>query len=413
MRRLFLSALAAGSLATPTAAQTIAITGGTVVTAPGEHVEGGTVLFRNGVIVAAGRNVTVPAGATRVDASGKWVTAGFIHVSANAGLGVRGLNGFGESAQSGDITASFVVRDGIDPDAVDIPVTRAGGVTTGLLRPNGTFLAGQGTLVDFAGDRIEAMEVKSPAAMVINLTAQARSAGGGARAGTLARLRSLFADAQEYARRRADYRRAAIQPLGAPAAELEALLPVLDGREPVVFLANTKYDIQNVLRLAAEFKVKAILGGGTEAWKVAPELAAANIPVWLNPMEDIPSFDGLGARLDNATLLQQAGVAISLAHQDPGGERNLRFGAGNTVRNGLTWDQAFRAVTLGPAEQLGIADRYGSLAPGKVANVVVWSGDPFEFSSVAERVYIRGQETTLRTRETELLERYRTLPPKY
>ena len=132
----------------------------------------------------------------------------------------------------------------------------------------------------------------------------------------------------------------------------------------------------------------------------------------VQPLRDIPDFDGLGARLDNATLLRTAGVEVILAQSDDGGDRNLRFLAGNAVRNGMTWDDALKAVTLAPARALGLTDR-GSLEPGKVANVVVWSGDPFEFSSVAEKVYIRGVETSLRTREDELRERYRRLPVLY
>jgi imidazolonepropionase-like amidohydrolase len=149
----------------------------------------------------------------------------------------------------------------------------------------------------------------------------------------------------------------------------------------------------------------------SEAWKVAAELAAERIPVAIDPTTDIPSFDGLGARLDNAALLRAAGVSVVLAGGDPGGERSLRYGAGSAVAHGMSWDDALRAVTLAPAEAFGIADRYGALAVERAANVVIWSGDPFEFSSRAEKVMIRGVVTSLNTRENELRERYRTLPP--
>jgi imidazolonepropionase-like amidohydrolase len=201
-----------------------------------------------------------------------------------------------------------------------------------------------------------------------------------------------------------------MQELSAPAAELEALLPVLTEEMPIVISANRAIDIRNALRLTAEFKLRTILTGAVEAWQVAGEIVAAGVPVVLEPNTDIPSFDGLGARLDNATLLRAAGVSVIIAQGDPGGERQLRFGAGNAVRNGLTWDDALAAITLNPAQAFGLTG-YGTLDPGSVANVVVWSGDPLDFASAAERVYIRGQETSLHTRETELLERYRTLPP--
>ncbi len=411
MIRTLLCSLLLTALPLSLNAQSIAITGGTVFTGTGERIPNGTVLIQNGRITAVGTSVTLPAGIPRLDATGKWVTPGFIHPAANAGLGVRGLNGLGETSQTGDVTASFNVREGIDPEALDIAVTRTGGVTTGLLLPSGSFVAGQGVVINFAGTQIESMVVKSPAVMVINLSSRSRSAGGNSRAGVLARLRTLFADAQEYANRRTDFRRDQMQDLSASAAELEALLPVLDGSLPVILQANKKSDIQNAIRLTAEFGLHTIIGGGIEAWKVAPELAAAQIPVAVNPMQDIPSFDGLGARLDNVTLLREAGVIVLFAHQDSGGERNIRFGAGNAVRNGMSWDDALTAITLAPATVLGLEDTYGSIAEGKVGNVAVWSADPFEFSSIAEHVLIQGVEQSLHTRETDLLNRYRTLPP--
>jgi imidazolonepropionase-like amidohydrolase len=202
-----------------------------------------------------------------------------------------------------------------------------------------------------------------------------------------------------------------VQPLAAPAEELEALLPALRGRLPVLVLANRKLDLDNALKLAREFKLKLVLGGAVEGWKIAPAIAAAGVPVVVEPNHDIPSFDGLAARLDNATLLRQAGIKVVIAQGDPGGERNLRFAAGNAVRNGLGWDDALKAITLWPAEALGIADRYGTLEPGRVGNVVVWSGDPLDFASAAEHVFVRGEDTPLVTRENELRDRYRRLPP--
>jgi imidazolonepropionase-like amidohydrolase len=137
------------------------------------------------------------------------------------------------------------------------------------------------------------------------------------------------------------------------------------------------------------------------------------VPVAVYPLTNLPSFDGPGARSDNATVLAAAGVQVIVVEGETGGPRDLRFAAGHAVRNGLAWDDALRAVTLNPATAFGVANRYGSLEPGKVANVVVWSGDPFEFSSRAEHVIIEGQEVPLTSRMTELLERYRHLPPSY
>ncbi|MGE0555702.1 MAG: amidohydrolase family protein [Gemmatimonadales bacterium] len=398
------------ALATAGGAQTVAITNGTIYPVSSAKIDRGTVVIQNGRITAVGANVAVPAGATVIDASGKVVTPGFIHAEARAGGGVAGLFTLGETARQGEVTPSFNPRLGLDPGAITIPVARTGGVTTGIVSPGGNFLPGQSLAINFSGDDIEAMVVRSPVALDLDLSSSSRSAGGNSRAGAIERLRQLFADATEYDRRRAEYRRDAMQDLSAPVAELEALLPALKGQLPVLITANRAMDIENALRIVREFRLRAILAGGVEAWKVADKIAAARIPVVVDPTTDIPSFDGLGARLDNATLLREAGISVILAGGDPGGERNLRFKAGNAVRNGMTWDDALKAVTQWPAEAFGL-DQLGTLAAGKAANLVIWSGDPFEPANWAERVLIGGVETSLRTRENELRDRYRTLPP--
>jgi imidazolonepropionase-like amidohydrolase len=204
-----------------------------------------------------------------------------------------------------------------------------------------------------------------------------------------------------------------MQPLAARAADLEALLPVLHGQLPLIAIANRRSDIETALRLGREFKLRLILGGAQEAWEIAPAIAAAGVPVIVEPLDNIPSYDGLGVRYENAALLAKAGVKIVLMETDTHNSRNLKQQAGNAVSYGLPWDQALRAITLSPAEVFGVADRYGSLDAGKVANVVVWSGDPFEFSTAVEHVFIRGQEVPLKSRQTELLERYKRLPPSY
>jgi imidazolonepropionase-like amidohydrolase len=188
---------------------------------------------------------------------------------------------------------------------------------------------------------------------------------------------------------------------------------VLKRRLPLFVIANRRSDIENALRLAGEFGLKIAVWGGAEAWQLGPQLARAGVPVVMEPLTNVPRFDALNARLDNATLLWKAGVKVAVAQQDAAQFRDLRQAAGNEVRNGMSWDEALRSVTLSTAEAAQVADRYGSLEPGKVANVVVWSGDPFEFSSRAEHVFIRGKEIPLVSRQTELLERYRHLPPTY
>ena len=395
-------------------AQTIAITNATVYPVSGPKIEHGTVVMRNGRVVAVGPSVAVPAGATQVDGTGKVVTPGLFHARSTLGLSeVGSIASTNEADHTGDVNAAFNVADGLDPATPLIPIARLEGVTTSLSGPTNGLVAGQAVLIDLAGDRVETLVAKSPAAMVIDLSEQSKSAGGGSRAGMLQRLRQLFLDAQDYDRRKNDFRKNAMQELSASAADLEALGPVLRGELPVVAVANRESDIASALRLAHEFRLRLIVAGGTEAWKIADDLARARVPVIINPINDIPTFDGPGARFDGAALLTRAGVPVIIIEGETGGARNLRWAAGYAVRFGMAWDSALAAVTLNPAKALGVDDRYGSLGPGKVADVVVWSGDPLDFSSRAEHVYIRGVEVPHTSRQTELLERYRTLPPKY
>ena len=395
-------------------AQTIALTGGTVYPVSGPKLEHATVLIQNGKIAAVGANVTIPGDATRIDVSGKWVTPGLIDGLSNLGLAeIDAVNNTNEGSRGLDVAAAFNVSEGINPASTLIPVARIEGVTSALATPGGGLIGGQAVLIDLDGGTIEQMIDRSPAAMVMDLSEGSKGTGGGSRAGVTARLRQLFNDALEYSRRRADYSKAQMEALAAPAADLEALLPVLRGEEPVLVTANRKSDILTALRIAKEFKLKLILAGASEGWEVAPEIAAAGVPVLVAPMDNLPSYDGLGIRFGNASLLAKAGVKVSFYFSDAHNARDIRQQAGTAVSFGMSWDQALRAITLSPAEIFGVGDKYGSLDAGKVANVVVWSGDPFEFSTAVEHVYVRGREILLTSRQKELLDRYRTVPPSY
>jgi imidazolonepropionase-like amidohydrolase len=396
----------------PAGSQTIAITGGTVHPVSGPAIEHGTVVIQDGRIVAVGREVAIPAGARRVDAQGKVVTPGFIHAASSLGLlEVSSIDATDETDAQGDVTPSFDVSEGLNPASVRIPVARLEGVTSSIVTPGRGLLPGQAAWIGLRGVREEELLRQRGVATMADLGAGAKSAGGGARAAGLSRLRQILLDAREYDRRREDWRRAAMQPLAAPVTELEAMLPVLRGERPLYAVAGSERDIRNALRLAAEFKLKLVILGGEEAWKVAPELARAGVPVVIDGFANIPGFDGLGVRWDNAALLGEGGASVIIRETESGGPRNLRFAAGHAVRNGLPWAKALEGVTLAPARAFGLDNRVGSLAVGRMADVVVWSGDPFEPSTRAELVLIGGQEVPATSRMTELLERYRHLPP--
>jgi len=394
----------------------VAITGGTIYPVSGPRLENGVLLLRQGKILAVGTNLEIPAGATRIDAAGRWITPGFIHGRSTLGLKLFEVGGQPDTQEdvvAGDVKAAFNVAEAIDPTSVAIPVARLEGVTSAITVPSSGLIPGQAVLIDLAGDRQDELVAASPVAMIADLSQESKEAGGGSRAAALQRLRRILRDALEYDKRREDFRLARMQPLAAPAQDLEALLPVLRGALPLFVIANRRSDIENALELAREFGLKIAISGGVEAWQLAAELSRARVPVLLEPLTDVPRFDALAARLDNATLLSKAGVKVAVAQQDAAHFTNLRQAAGNEVRNGMSWDEALRSVTLSTAETALVADRYGSLEAGKVANVVVWSGDPFEFSSRAERVFIRGREIPMVSRQTELLDRYRNLPPSY
>jgi imidazolonepropionase-like amidohydrolase len=184
---------------------------------------------------------------------------------------------------------------------------------------------------------------------------------------------------------------------------------VLKGEVPLAIQANRASDLLAALRLADEFKLRLVILGGAEAWMVADELARRKVPVVIKPLTNIPSFDAMNATLENAARLRAAGVTVAFSTFDTHRAGTLRQEAGNAIAHGLDPQDALRAVTLVPAQVWGIADKVGSLTPGKDADLVIWSGDPFELTTHAEHVFIRGREVPLTTRQTELLERYRTL----
>lgn len=417
MKRSILSVAAAMAVAAaPAAAQTVAIEGGTVHTMTGAPIQGGTVLIRDGRIVAVGQNVTVPAGARRIDARGKVVTPGFFDSGANVGLveigAVAETNDYRPGALEEDdlVAASFNVADGLNPNSMLIPITRVAGVTTVLSRPQGGLIAGQGVVIDLLGRDMEAMLVRTPAAMYGNLGESARGAIKGARGSTTLRLREILGDARAYARNRAAYERGDVRAYAVSRSDLEALQPVLAGELPLVLEAHRASDIQTALRLADEFGLRLVIYGGTEAWMVADDLARARVPVVVQVLNNLPrTFEALGATFENAARLRGAGVQVAITSGETFKSFNLRQQAGNAVAYGLPHEEALRAVTLYPAQIFGLDDRYGSLAPGKVANVVVWEGDPLELLTPVSNVLIRGQEVPLESRETLLRDRYLNL----
>jgi imidazolonepropionase-like amidohydrolase len=419
MRRIILSASLATLAATTLSAQTIAITGGKVYPVSGPVIENGTVLMRDGVIVAVGAGVPIPANAQRVDATGKWVTPGIVNAATQLGLvEVGAVSSTREASARGrdGIAAAFMPWEGLNPSSVYFGPARDGGITSAVVYPQGGLIAGQAAVIHIVNGTVDEMVLRAPVAMVASLGHISNMP----RAETIMRLREILTDARAYRTRRADFERAQTRPFAASRLDLEALLPVLDGKVPMIVNAEKASDIEAAMKLANEFKFKLIIGGGAEAWQVAAKLAAAKVPVLTGAMNNIPdSFSSLGQRQENAGLLARAGVAVALIGNAGGGDeeafnvRNVRYEAGNAVSYGMEWNAALRAITLSPAEIFGVADRVGSLQAGKSADVVIWSGDPFEFATQPEKVFVRGVQIVAPSRQDLLEQRYKTLPPNY
>lgn len=434
---------AGGSLAQ---AATVAIVNARVLNPGSPEITNGTVVVRDGKIAAVGAGIAPPAGAQVIDAKGAVLTPGFTAV--NSALGAIEISSVGDdlSVSTDDLGAAFDIQYALNPDSVVIPVARLGGITSAVVTPrpeggqggagehddsgaehdtaggaasdhaHGLF-AGQAAVIQLAQG--QEMLVRPKVAMVSPFGEAGAKVAGGARGANFVLLKEALGDVRAYVRNRAAYERAGYRDLALSRADLEALIPVVEGRMPLVAVANRASDIRAVLKLARDEKIKLVLTGAAEAWRVAPEIAAAGVPVILNPMLDRPtSLETLGSTLENAARLEKAGVMVALegasaAHR----AHEMRYNAGIAVANGMSRDGALAAITLNPARIFGVADRLGSLAPGKDADLVIWSGDPFEPLSRPQLILVRGEAQPLRSRQLDLRDRYldlkRPMPPGY
>ena len=396
------------------AAPDFAIENATVFVTPDRAIRDATIVVRKGRVSAVGARVAVPAGLRRIDGRGRVVTAGLVDASSSLGLvevELEPTTADGRFDPTTPVHAAYRAVDGYDPNSVAIAVARAGGVTSAVSAPAGGLIAGASAWVSLADRAGDDAVIKSPLAMVSALGEQAIAATSGSRGLATLRLREVLDDAVQYARRRGNYERNQTRTFAATRLDLEALGPVVRGVQPLVVRAHRATDIRAALRLARELRLRLVIEGGTEAWMVADDLARAKVPVLLNPTQNLPSsFERIHVRDDAAALLAAAGVEVGLSPLGgPSEVRTLRQLAGIAVSNGLPHARALSALTTVPARAYGV-DR-GTLERGDVADLVVWTGDPFELSTRAERVIIAGIEQPMTSRQTELRDRYRALVP--
>ena len=438
------------AFATPAPAQTFAIVNGIVAKGDGsEPIQRGTVVVRNGRIVAAGAGVRVPSGTQVVDATGKWVTPGIVSGFSRLGLSEVDLSADGseDATNNGPFSAAIDVAPAINPLASTIAVNRADGVTRALVAPvtGKNIFAGQGAIIDTGSD-MDAV-TRPRLFQFVELGESGAETAGGSRASAHVLFRNALREAAELrryaipisaARERPDER---VQPivrdpnesrvLGPNARRSEdvlltrfdaaALVPVLQGRQYLFVHAERASDILAVLALKREFpSLKIVLVGASEGWTIADRIARAGVSVIASAVNDLPaSFEQLAATQSNVGRMRSAGVNVSIGMIDDNDTRYIfeeRQYAGNLVAlqrvpgaTGVSWGEALAMITSKPAQAVGLGSEIGTLAPGRRADVVIWSGDPLEGSSAAEAVYIDGVRQPLDTHQTRLRERYRDL----
>lgn len=389
----------------PLAAQTLALQNVKVHTAAtAGTLENTTVLIKNGKITAIGENVTIPANAVLQDLSGKVITPGL--VATDTLLGMVEISGGANAAETGSrtatISAGYDVQYAINPYSTAIAVARQGGVSSAVVIPNASAgnanFAGQAAIMHLSATP----NISAQTAVVWEMRTQAAGRGS-----LFVQLQAELADVKRYARNKSAFAKGQLTAKEWSVVDLEALLPVIQGKKLLITKVDRASDIQALLQISQQEKIQLVILGGAESWLVAPELATAGVSVIIDPTNNLPSnFDKIAASAENTAKLHQAGVNIIIkggtsAH-DAG---KIRFFAGMAVARGLPFDVALQAITVKPARLFGAAD-FGTVAVGQKANLAIWSGDPFEPLTVLHDLYIDGIAQSLTSRQNQLETRY-------
>jgi len=409
----------------------VAITGARIVTGDGPVIEKGTVVLAEGKVVAVGASAMPPDGARIVDGTGKTVYPGLIDALNQIGLvEISSVPGSVDTTEVGDVNPQAKAWIALNPWSEAIPIARAAGVTTVLSAPGGGLISGQSALIHLAGTTPAELTIKAPVALHVVFPSGAPAAEAAPPPGEpelrtyeerrkerkknqekgLDRLRTLLEEAKAWRRAFEAAREGNGQP-PPPDLALESLAPAALGEVPVVVRANDEEDIRWSVRFAEERGLKLVIAGGLEAWRCADFLRDKKVPVLLKVLR-LPArrSDPYDAAYANAAALHRAGVAFAIVTDDPDHARNLPYEAAMARAYGLPAEAALRAITLSPAEILGVADRRGSIAPGKVADVIVATGDVMDARTRIEQVYVDGVAQSLETRHTRLYREFKDRP---
>jgi imidazolonepropionase-like amidohydrolase len=392
--------------ALPATAQQLAVTHAKAYLVPGKPAtEDATILIDAGKVRAAGADLPVPAGFQIIDAKGAIVTPGLMNSNSKIALTeTGGAENTDAAATSGPFGESFDPEYALNANSTVIPIVRADGLTRAASLPTGSAAApfsGQATIL-VLNEGPDILD-KPQAAVVAHIGGMVVNASGGSRAAAWQLVRAALDTASG---KSAANSSAATTPLNT-----SALKPVLEGKTPLVIVASRESDLRQAVALVDAYKIRIVLIGAEEGWRIAPLLASHHIDVVVDPYLDSPYYyDSIGTRLDNAAILDKAGVNVSFegtfVHVTYNAGIVIREGAGLAVANGMSWDHALRALTSGPAATWGIGDHYGTLEPGKDADLVVWDGDPFEPMTNPITVVVKGKVVSLDNRQRMLERRY-------
>lgn len=399
--------------------------GATIYTGKGETVKQGTLLLNTfGHISVVSTEKAFEKTPFHVDSVGlvydcsdKFITPGFIDAGTDLGLteiwAVKASNHYGAGDLDRDkdfIQSGYLAADGFNPNAMAIPLTRSGGVTSVVTHPSGRIISGQSAWADLGPQKLFNAKVTNPSVAIhVSMNSRAAKPVGGSTASVVLLLKEAFDDTKYLMQNKKELDGTRAKKSSLSRQDVLALQKALDKKIPIVFSVSRAVDILSAIKLSKTYGFQLIVSGGEEAWMVADELAKAKVPVMLDPYKNLPTnFDKLGTRIDNAALLHKAKVEIMLSTFEAHNVRNLRFSAGNAVRAGLPYQAALTAITSTPAKYFG-AKKLGSLEPGKMGNFVIWSGDPFEPSSFVEAMFINGRSVNLDNRQEALFRKYRKL----
>ncbi|MET0580545.1 MAG: amidohydrolase family protein [Pseudoxanthomonas sp.] len=409
--------LASSFVTTNTFAQDVLIRHATVHTAGAQGtLQNADVLVQGGIIRAVGSNLQAPASVSVVEANGKPLTPAFF--GGITEIGIEEVSGEADTVDSAVTLATdqpmrpeFDVTLAYNPESVLIPVARVEGLGFTLLGADtgGSFIAGQGGVVRLDGSA----DPIGPRVLFVKLGNDVLGKSGSSRAAQWMLLDQMVGEAR--GRIPADSPHALLTPTGRA-----VLARYLAGNGRIVVNVNRAADIRQLLRWAQRERVRIAIASGIEAWKLAGQIAAAKVPVFVDALADLPGdFDQIGATLENAARLHAAGVEVSFAQSGDASHnaRKIRQFAGNAVANGLPWEAGLEGLTRVPAQVLGVDDRLGTIAPGKLADLVLWTGDPLDVANVASQLWLGGRAIPMRSRQTELRDRYLraagTLPRAY